>query len=312
MTVIQIGCSQHGLPNWVQQIVTGDDHRVRRRARSCVRSRQHVTAIAVRNLANRICRVRISLNRTRQLKIIRSISTFSIFRFPTSLDQGGHRRGAHRSRLLGGLRHPQDRRRTRRARPDVHDRPRQRGVRGRHRGVPASRRRPRRSTTSRRTSAGSGAASRGDSQLRWLGPEKGVIHLALAAIVNAVWDLYAKAEGKPVWKLLADMTPRAARVVHRLPLHHRRADAGRGARRCSSASARRKARARSRAAARRLSGLHDVGRLDRLLGREDPPAVPRGARRRLDALQGEGRRRDPKTTRGGSGSCARRSARTAS
>jgi L-fuconate dehydratase len=50
-----------------------------------------------------------------------------------------------------------------------------------------------------------------DSQLRWLGPEKGVIHLALAAIVNAVWDLYAKAERKPVWKLLADMTP--AQVV---------------------------------------------------------------------------------------------------
>jgi L-fuconate dehydratase len=48
----------------------------------------------------------------------------------------------------------------------------------------------------------------GDSQLRWLGPEKGVIHLAMAAIVNAVWDLYAKAEGKPLWKLLADMTPR--------------------------------------------------------------------------------------------------------
>jgi L-fuconate dehydratase len=47
----------------------------------------------------------------------------------------------------------------------------------------------------------------GDSQLRWLGPEKGVIHLATAAIVNAVWDLWAKHEGKPVWKLLADMTP---------------------------------------------------------------------------------------------------------
>jgi L-fuconate dehydratase len=47
-----------------------------------------------------------------------------------------------------------------------------------------------------------------DSQLRWLGPEKGVIHLALAAIVNAVWDLYANAERKPVWKLLTDMTPR--------------------------------------------------------------------------------------------------------
>jgi L-fuconate dehydratase len=48
----------------------------------------------------------------------------------------------------------------------------------------------------------------GDSQLRWLGPEKGVVHLALAAIVNAVWDLYAKVERKPLWKLLADMTPK--------------------------------------------------------------------------------------------------------
>lgn len=46
-----------------------------------------------------------------------------------------------------------------------------------------------------------------ESQLRWLGPEKGVLHLATAAIVNAVWDLYAKSEGKPVWKLVADMTP---------------------------------------------------------------------------------------------------------
>ncbi|MEX0361796.1 MAG: L-fuconate dehydratase [Allomuricauda sp.] len=47
----------------------------------------------------------------------------------------------------------------------------------------------------------------GDSQLRWLGPEKGVIHLATGALVNAVWDLYAKVEQKPLWKLLADMTP---------------------------------------------------------------------------------------------------------
>ena len=46
-----------------------------------------------------------------------------------------------------------------------------------------------------------------DSQLRWVGPEKGVIHLATAAIVNAVWDLYAKVEGKPLWKLLVDMSP---------------------------------------------------------------------------------------------------------
>ncbi len=47
----------------------------------------------------------------------------------------------------------------------------------------------------------------GDSQLRWIGPDKGAIHLATAAVVNAVWDLWAKAEGKPLWKLLADMTP---------------------------------------------------------------------------------------------------------
>jgi len=47
----------------------------------------------------------------------------------------------------------------------------------------------------------------GDSQLRWIGPEKGAMHLATAAVVNAVWDLWAKAEKKPVWKLLADMTP---------------------------------------------------------------------------------------------------------
>ncbi|HWE96858.1 MAG TPA: L-fuconate dehydratase [Tepidisphaeraceae bacterium] len=45
----------------------------------------------------------------------------------------------------------------------------------------------------------------GDSQLRWIGPDKGAIHLATAAIVNAVWDLYAKIEGKPLWKLLIDM-----------------------------------------------------------------------------------------------------------
>jgi len=46
-----------------------------------------------------------------------------------------------------------------------------------------------------------------DSQLRWLGPEKGVIHMATAAVVNAIWDLHAKREGKPLWRLLADMTP---------------------------------------------------------------------------------------------------------
>jgi L-fuconate dehydratase len=55
--------------------------------------------------------------------------------------------------------------------------------------------------------AGFHRALTNDSQLRWLGPEKGVIHLATAAIVNAVWDLWAKVEAKPVWKLVADLSP---------------------------------------------------------------------------------------------------------
>lgn len=47
----------------------------------------------------------------------------------------------------------------------------------------------------------------GDSQLRWIGPDKGAVHLATAAVVNAVWDLWAKGVGKPVWRLVADLTP---------------------------------------------------------------------------------------------------------
>jgi len=46
-----------------------------------------------------------------------------------------------------------------------------------------------------------------DPQLRWIGPEKGIVHMATGAVVNAVWDLWARREGKPVWKLLADLTP---------------------------------------------------------------------------------------------------------
>lgn len=60
----------------------------------------------------------------------------------------------------------------------------------------------------------------GDSQLRWLGPEKGVIHLALAAIVNTVWDLWAKSAGKPVWKLVADLTPE--QIVSLIDFRHMR------------------------------------------------------------------------------------------
>jgi L-fuconate dehydratase len=47
----------------------------------------------------------------------------------------------------------------------------------------------------------------GDSQLRWLGPEKGVMHMAIGAVVNAAWDMAARMAGKPLWRLLADLTP---------------------------------------------------------------------------------------------------------
>jgi L-fuconate dehydratase len=46
-----------------------------------------------------------------------------------------------------------------------------------------------------------------DSQLRWLGPEKGVMHMAIGAVINAAWDMAARRAGKPVWRLIADMSP---------------------------------------------------------------------------------------------------------
>ncbi len=48
-----------------------------------------------------------------------------------------------------------------------------------------------------------------DSQLRWIGPDKGAMHLATGAVVNAIWDLWAKSENKPVWKLVSDLSPEA-------------------------------------------------------------------------------------------------------
>jgi L-fuconate dehydratase len=57
-----------------------------------------------------------------------------------------------------------------------------------------------------------------DSQLRWLGPEKGVSHISTAAVMNAVWDLWGKSEGKPVWKLVTDMTPE--QIVSLIDFHY--------------------------------------------------------------------------------------------
>jgi len=57
-----------------------------------------------------------------------------------------------------------------------------------------------------------------DVQLRWLGPEKGVIHMATGALVNAVWDLRARRDGKPLWRLLADLP--TAELVASVDFHH--------------------------------------------------------------------------------------------
>ncbi len=58
----------------------------------------------------------------------------------------------------------------------------------------------------------------GDSQLRWVGPEKGVVHLAVGAVVNAVWDLWAREAGQPLWKLLSGLS--ADEIVAAIDFRH--------------------------------------------------------------------------------------------
>ena len=117
-----------------------------------------------------------------------------------------------------------------------------------------------------------------DGQLRWVGPEKGVIHMATAALVNAVWDLYAKTEGKPLWKLLADMTPEE--VVRCIPFRYitdaltPREASG------DSEPQRHGAGGEGIAGSHRGdSGIYDIDRMARLLRREDQADVSdRGGR----------------------------------
>ena len=148
-----------------------------------------------------------------------------------------------------------------------------------------------------------------DSQLRWLGPEKGVMHMAISAVVNALWDLAAKRAGKPLWQLLAEMTPEE--LVELVDFRYltdaltpdealeilRRAEPGRAE--------------RDRAAARgRLPGLHDDARLARLLRREARAALRGGGRRRLHARSSSRSAPTSRTTSGGCGSRARSAGRT--
>ena len=128
-----------------------------------------------------------------------------------------------------------------------------------------------------------------DTQLRWLGPEKGVIHLATAAVVNAVWDLWAKRQRKPLWKLLVDLTPEELvgcvdfRYIADVLSPEEALDLLRRPPRLG----------RTRGGDRRLwvPGLHDVRRLARIRGREGRVARRRGRRLRLHPREDEGRRR---------------------
>ena len=70
----------------------------------------------------------------------------------------------------------------------------------------------------------------GDSQLRWIGPDKGAMHLATGAVVNAVWDLLAKRAGKPIWRFVADMTPEQLVSPDEALAIFRKAEAGKAAR----------------------------------------------------------------------------------
>ena len=132
----------------------------------------------------------------------------------------------------------------------------------------------------------------------------------MAAIVNAVWDLHAKREKKPVWKLLADMTPQQIVSVHRFPVHHRCADAGGGRRHARTAGE--EAR-REREAQLLREGYPAYTTSAGWIGYSDDKIrqLCRDALRGgLDALQGEGRRRARRRRARASGSCARRSARS--
>ena len=129
-----------------------------------------------------------------------------------------------------------------------------------------------------------------DTQLRWLGPEKGVVHLATAAVVNAVWDLWAKREGKPVWKLLCDLSPEELvgcvdfRYIEDALSREEALDLLRDARRGAAAR-------EAEIVASGYPGVHDLGGLARLLRRQGRGPRPRGAGGRLHPRQDEGRRR---------------------
>ena len=117
-----------------------------------------------------------------------------------------------------------------------------------------------------------------DSQLRWLGPEKGVMHMAIGAVVNACWDLMARRAGKPLWRLLAEMSP--AELVALVDFRYL-TDALTPEEALEILSRPRARGAHRAPAGGGLPGLRDVAGLAWLLGREARSALPRSGSRRL-------------------------------
>ena len=107
-----------------------------------------------------------------------------------------------------------------------------------------------------------GAVSRrlaDDPALRWLGPHKGAVHLALASLVNACFDLWAKARGVPLWRLLLDLTP--AQVVALLDLSYVEDVLTRAGRARHPRPSPARPEDSRRHSALRISGLRHLGRL---------------------------------------------------
>ena len=129
-----------------------------------------------------------------------------------------------------------------------------------------------------------------DGQLRWLGPEKGVMHMAIGAVVNALWDLQVAPRRPPALAGVGLAHTGGGRRPDRLHLHRRRTVSGRGAVHPAGGRSE-QAPAHRRPRARRLPGLHHICRLARLRRRQGRSARAASGERRLHDDQAQGRRR---------------------
>ena len=138
-----------------------------------------------------------------------------------------------------------------------------------------------------------------DPQLRWIGPEKGIVHMATGAVLNAVWDLWAPPGKKADMEASRRSQSPPAGLRDRFLLDHGCPDAG-GSNRHPRGQRGNAVHARAGDLRERVSGLYDLDGLARLLRRKGSTAVPGGHCLRLDVFQDEGRARpgNEHTTRG--------------